>query len=284
MNANQTARGAVKVCAMLLLVACTASAEKKEFKYTAPPGTTVSVINQRGTITVKPSSGRQILVTATSSSDKVEVDTSQSGNRVTVRSHLTSKVSGDEGKVDFDIQLPTDAGISIESGSGDIRVENIRGGVNVDAEEGNVEVRGVSGGFVQVQSVNGPVVLGNIQKARVQVTSTGGNIRMDGVSGASVTAKSTSGNISFAGDCAGGGTYLLTNHTGDIEVSMPANASVDLSARSMKGSVENDFPLQKPAHAAFAEKEGKTLAGISNSGSSSIELRAFSGKIRVKKQ
>jgi DUF4097 and DUF4098 domain-containing protein YvlB len=284
MNASWKARGTVKVWISLLLLTAAASAEKKEFKYTAAPGSTVAIFNQRGSISVKPSSGRQVVVIANPTSDKVEIDGSQSGNRITLRTHLISKVSGDEAKVDYEVQIPADAGITIDSGSGDVRIENVRGGVSVDSEEGTVEVRGVNGGFIQVQSVNGPIVLGNVQKARVQLTSTGGNIRMDGVSGPSVAAKSTTGSISFAGDCNGGGTYLLTNHSGDIELMMPASASVDLTARSIKGSVENDFPLQKPAHAAFAEKEGKTLAGTANSASSSVELRSFSGKIRVKKQ
>ncbi len=287
MNASLKARKAVKVCgagAAVLLLTVFTHAQQKEFKYNAAPGTTVSIVNQRGAITVRPASGRQVVVTARPASDKVEIDAGQSGNRITLRTHLVSKVSGDEAKVDYEVQLPTDAGISIESGSGDIRVEGGRGGVAVDSEEGTIEVRGVNGGFVQIQSVNGPVVLGNVQKARVQVTSTGGNIRLDNVSGPNVTAKSTSGNITFAGDCAGGGAYLLTNHSGDIEVTMPVSASVDLNARSIKGSVENDFPLQKPAHTAFAAKEGKTIAGTANSASASVELRSFSGKIRVKKQ
>lgn len=284
MNASLKAKNAGRACAAgaaMLLLMVSAHAEKKEFKYNAAPGTTVSIVNQRGAITVKPAAGRQVLVTARPASEKVEVYAGQSGNRVTVRTQLVSKVSGDEAKVDYEVQVPADASITIESGSGDIRVEGVRGGVTVDSEEGTIEVRGVNGGFVQVQSVNGPVVLGNVQKSRVQVTSTGGNIRLENVSGSSVTAKSTTGNIAFTGDCAGGGTYLLTNHSGDIELTMPVSASVDLNARSIKGSVENDFPLQKPAHPAFAAKEGKTIAGTANSASASVELRSFSGKIRV---
>ena len=65
---------------------------------------------------------------------------------------------------------------------------------------------------------------------------------------------------------------------------MPTTASVDLTARSMRGSVENDFPLQKPAHSAFQSEEGKAVAGTSNSAASSVELRSFSGRIRVKKK
>jgi hypothetical protein len=52
----------------------------------------------------------------------------------------------------------------------------------------------------------------------------------------------------------------------------------------VKGAVENDFPFQKNIHPSFQLSEGRAFAGTSNSGASSVELRTFSGKIRVKKQ
>lgn len=266
------------------LYAPLAQAEKKEFKYTAPAGATVSIVNQKGTITVKPSSGRQVVVTTNSATDKVEVDGGQTGNRISVRTHPLNKASGEDARVDYEVQVPGDVNLSIDSGSGDVKVENLRGNITVDAEEGQVEVRGISGGYVQVQSLNAGITLNSVQKSRVQLASTGGNIQLNSVSGPHVTAKSTTGSISFTGDFAGGGNYLLNNHSGDIAVSLPVTASVDLTARSIQGSVENDLPLQKPAHVAFPLKEGKALAGISNSGASSVELRSFSGRIRVKKQ
>jgi len=99
-----------------------------------------------------------------------------------------------------------------------------------------------------------------------------------------VTASTTSGKIVYRGDFSGGGDYAFTNHSGDIEVTLPAEASVDISAVSVSGAVDNDFPFQPTAHAPFPITQGKSLVGTSNSGSSSVRLRSFSGKIRVKKQ
>jgi DUF4097 and DUF4098 domain-containing protein YvlB len=280
---SRTARLAIVSLAMAALPLI-AQAEKKEFKYSVAPGSSVMLVNQRGTITVKPAPGRQLVVTTNTATDKTEIDAAQNGSRVTIRTHVVNKPTGDEAKVDYDVQLPADTSITIDAGSGDVKVENVRGNVSVDSEEGQVDIRGINGGIVQVQSVNAAVVLNNLQKTRVQVTSMGGAIQLSGVSGSNVTAKSTTGNITYAGDFAGGGNYLLTNHSGEINVSLPANASVDLTARSIQGSVENDLPLQKPAHTGLALKEGKSLTGTLNAGASSVELRSFSGKIRVKKQ
>lgn len=270
--------------AALLVSPLLTHAEKKEFKYTVAAGATVSVVNPKGSVTVKAAGGRQVVISANPASDKVQADAGQAGNRVSVRTHMLNKANGDEGRVDYEVQVPADTNVAINSGSGEIKVENLRGNVTIDSEEGQVEVRGVTGGFVQVQSVNGAITLNNVQKCRVQVASTGGNIQMNAVTGPNVTAKSTTGSITYSGDAAGGGNYLLTNHSGDISISLPAAASVDLTARSVQGSVENELTLQKPAYVGFQPKEGKAVAGTLNAGASSVELRSFSGKIRVKKQ
>jgi DUF4097 and DUF4098 domain-containing protein YvlB len=284
MNATSKMNRRAAWCALFLALPLLAQAEKKEFKYTVASGATITVVGQKGNITVKPAAGRQVIISANPASDKVEVDASQNGNRITARTHMLNKVNGEEARVDYEIQVPADASVNIDSGSGDVQIENLRGNVSVDAEEGQVAIRGISGGLVQVQSVNANVTLLNVQKSRVQLASAGGSIQLNNVSGPNVSAKSTAGTISYAGDFSGGGSYLLTSHSGDIGVSLPVSASIDLTARSIQGSVENDFPLQAAAHAGFQLKEGKALAGTSNSGSSSVELRSFSGKIRVKKQ
>lgn len=268
----------------MLVVPLLAQGEKKEFKYTVGPGASVTVVNRRGAITVKAGAGRQVIITANTSSDKVEVDASQTGNRVVARTYVLSKGSGEEARVDYAVQIPADADLIIDSGNGAVSVENLRANVTVSAEEGQVDIRGNSGGFIQVQSVNSGITLSNVQKSRVQLASTGGNIQLDGVTGPNVSAKSTTGSLSYTGDFSGGGNYVLTNHSGDIDVSVPVTASVDLTARSMQGSVQNDLPLQKPTHAGVQLIEGRAIAGRANAGSSSVELRSFSGKIRVKKQ
>jgi DUF4097 and DUF4098 domain-containing protein YvlB len=135
-----------------------------------------------------------------------------------------------------------------------------------------------------VRSVAGSVNLNNVTLGHVDVTSSGGAVQLVNVTGSKVNVGTGSGNITYQGDCSGGGDYVMTTHSGSIDVTLPQTASVDLTARSVSGSVQNDFPLQAKKHAAFVPKSGSSFAGTSNSGSSSVELRSISGRIRVKKQ
>jgi DUF4097 and DUF4098 domain-containing protein YvlB len=268
-----------------LLLSTWATAEtKKEFRYTVGSGATISVVNENGTVTVHPSNGRQVAISATLQSDKVEVDSTQNGNRITARTHVLQKPTPEQARVDLEVSVPQDANVNIDSGVGQIRVENIHGNVTIESDDASVDIAGVSNGAVQIQTINGRVNLTDVKQSRVQISSTGGNVQLTSVNGPRVSVKTTSGNILFVGDFSGGGSYSLMNHNGDIDVRLPSNSSVDLSARSVKGSVENDFPFQKNIHPSFQLSDGRSFAGTSNSGASSVELRSFSGKIRVKKQ
>ncbi len=111
----------------------------------------------------------------------------------------------------------------------------------------------------------------------------GGNVTLTSVAGPKVTVSTTRGAIRYDGDPGQGGDYELINHNGDIEVALPATASVDLTARTVNGAVQNDFPLQQKAHTSFA-LDARSLAGTAASGSCMIRLSSFSGKIHVHKK
>jgi hypothetical protein len=94
---------------------------------------------------------------------------------------------------------------------------------------------------------------------------------------------SSSGKIRYDGDFGDNGEYSLTSHTGDIEAMAPAYASIDVTARSVQGQVDNDFPLQ-PEHTSFPVRAGSAFAGTINKAASSVKLFSFSGKIHLKKK
>jgi len=202
---------------------------------------------------------------------------------VEVRTHFLRKAGESDGRVDYDIQVPADANVMIRTATGPVQVQGVNGDVSVDTDTGKVEVRD-SNGHVHARTVSGPITLANLKDCFVEANSVGGQVSLNHVAGKNVSVNTTGGPIAFAGDFAGGGQYSLSTHSGTIDVMLPASASVDVTARSVTGSVENDFPLNPPVHPIMALAQGKSLAGSSNSGASAVHLRTFSGRIRVKKQ
>jgi DUF4097 and DUF4098 domain-containing protein YvlB len=275
------------VAVMTVLMAGTLLAQtKKEFHFTVAARSGVSVLNPYGSITVKPSSGNTVLVSAFLHSDKVEIDNNQSGNRVDITSHLLPGADAESGRVDYEIQVPADASITLHSSTGTLRAEKLHGDVNLEGPGASVEVRDISGAHVHVKTMNGPVTLDNIQNGHVEVDSLSGVVTLNEVNGALVQVVSTSGKINYIGDFGNSGEYRLTSHSGDIDATIPEWTSADVSARSVRGEVHDDIPLQPKTHTYFALDKGRAFAGTMGrvAVSSTVVLRTFSGKIHLRKR
>ena len=257
---------------------------KKEFHFTVGPNASISVLNQYGPIAVKPASNNQVAVVAILHSDRVEVDQDQSASRVEIRSHLLDGANAQSGQVDYEVLVPAGASVNMYSPTGPLRVEKLGGDVSLEGASAIIDVRDVSNAHVHVKTMNGPVTLVNIQGGHVEVTSVSGDVKLTQVSGPLVHVSCSSGKIFYDGDFGSGGQYSLISHSGDIEAIIPPGASFDVTARSMKGKVENDFPFQPKTHTSFPLVQGSSFAGTIGQASSSVVLKSFSGKIRLNKR
>lgn len=281
----RTKRVTVAVLLLALATAVSAAAQtKKDFKYTVSPGSSINVYNEYGPVSVRAGGDRQVVVNAILASDKVEIDPTQAGNRVEFRTHALQRVNDNDGRVEYTVSVPAGSNINIRTMNGDISVENLHGDIVLADDAGNVEVRSCGGGHVHVRTISGPITLINITNGHVEITSVSGNVTLQNVMGPMVSVNTNRGSIKFDGDVGQNGEYSLINNTGDIDFTVPATASMDLTARSISGSVQNDFPLQQKSHTSFEVQPGRAFAGTSNTASSTVELRSFSGTIRVKKR
>lgn len=261
---------------------------RKETRFEIAPGGTVNIVNNGGSVTLHGGLGRQVVVAYVTHSDKVEVDQSTTSDkrRLEIRTHALSeqKPTQDEIRVEYDVTVPAGIAVTVSTATAPITADGLSGDLTLSSDTGQVTVRNVAKVHVNVRGVTAPVSLSSINNGHVEVTSSGGAVQLVDVSGPKVYVGTTSGNIAYRGDCSGGGDYSFTTHSGAIDVTLPETASFDVSARSVSGQVQNDFPLQEKSHPAFVPKAGSSFAGTSNSGSSSVELQSFSGRIRVKKQ
>jgi DUF4097 and DUF4098 domain-containing protein YvlB len=277
----------IKLVAMSALIAGTLVADsRKEYHFNVGAKAGVSVNNPYGSISVKPSGGNTVVVNAVLHSDKVEVDNNQNGNRVDVQSHLLPGADAVSGRVDYEILVPPDASVTLHSATGPLRAEKLRGDVTLEGAAAAVDVRDISEAYVHVKTVNGPVTLTNVQDGHVEVDSLSGEITLDQVTGPLVKVISTSGHISYTGDFGYSGEYRLSSYSGDIEAIVPDGTSADVVARSVKGEVKDDIPLQPKSHSWFAIAPGRAFMGTMGRAavSSTVVLRSFSGKIHLRKR
>lgn len=281
-------RGKVKlISSVLVFVSIALIAEtKKEFRFTVGPNARVSVFNDYGPVSVKPSDGNQVIITATVHSDKVQLEQKQSGNRVQVSSRLLDGATPESGRVDYEVVVPSDANITIESSRGELRAEGLHGDVTVEgADSAPIDIRNVSNAHVHINAMNSAVKLSNIQNGHVEINSVRGDVLMNAVNGPKVDVNSTTGKIIYAGDFGSGGTYSFSTHTGDIEATIPDQASFDLTANSLRGNFQNDgVPLHSNGQKSAAIPSNGFFRGVIGKAASAVSMRTVRGTIHLKKQ
>jgi hypothetical protein len=277
-NARKHSRiSTVLLVAFSLLSLLAAAQEKKEFSCTVGPLAVISITNNYGPITVKPSGSSQVLVETIFHSDAVNVVNEQHGDRIELRS--TSSRPGTN-LVEYTVLVPAAAFVTLRSSDGTLRAQGLRGDVVLQAASGSVEVTDISDAHLHVKTLDGPVTLTDIRNSHLDIHSVRGNVNLHNVTGPSVEVNSGAGRITYEGDPGRVGEYMPTSHTGDLEVSIPASAWVEIKARSIKSPFDPEFPSisNTPVlgQTSLLGKPGKTLG-------SRFELRSFSGKIHIKR-
>jgi hypothetical protein len=162
-----------RVVIVVSLLALTAAAqEKKEFTYNVGPQAVVSITNNYGPITVKPSGSRQVVVETVSHSDAVSLMNEQHGDRIELRS-VSSRQGAD--LVDYTVLVPADAFVSLRSSDGTLRAQGLRGDVILEAAAASVEVTDISDAHLHVKTLSGPITLTDIRNSHLDIHSVSGN-------------------------------------------------------------------------------------------------------------
>ncbi len=278
------------VAALVLFFGVTCQAQQPE-RVAVPlsnPGKPVKleVSLMSGGITVKTQPGNEVIVEAHvrpgDPSDREDSDSTPGPK---------GKTPDVEGKARGMKRLtnPT-AGLEIEEENNQVSVQSgsLRNAVDLVISvppATSVELNTLQNGDVLVEGVTGEIEAG----------STTGNITLKGVSGAAV-ANAVAGSITatFA-RLAPEKTMSFTTLSGEIDLTLPADARARLNMKSQMGEIFSDFDMttetvqsapqtNKPAKAGkFRVKIERAIVGTINGGGPEMQLKTFTGNIYIRK-
>ncbi len=267
----------------LLLFSATASAHRIEKHFTVEPRAVITIHYPNGKIVVKAWTKHEVMVIANHASDKVEVTAEQTGNRVDLRTQqLADTVAPDDLRADYEVSVPEDAELQIHDDSGEVSVANVLGDMNVETVAAGVALEDAAG-YLTVKTVGGSFQCVRCA-GRLEVSSISGSFRLLDLRSYHVRAQTSTGNILFDGEFLPNGIYRLKNYSGVIEVRFSPGDSFDLSATSLKGSVNNEAKLTPPAHPQRLSSKFGYALGTFNAGRAKVELTSFDGTINVRKR
>jgi len=272
------------VCVTALALPVAVRAERIEKTFTVGPDAVVEVRNLNGRVDVKSWDQPQVKVVALRRSRAVEVHLEQSANQVHVHTHLLqASTPASERAVDIEVWAPANVNLEIRLEAGTLRVENFTRDVNAEAVAATVLLQNLSG-HTSVQTLNGSIRAERCS-GRMEATSISGSLEFADGTSRFLVARTTSGDIYYEGDFRPGGSYDFLNHEGSIELAVPASASFELRANSVKGEVLNDLPITSHQHGRLPQpSSARSLLGTVQTGEAMVRVTSFSGTIRLRKQ
>jgi len=196
----------------------------------------------------------------------------------------------------LELRVPTRARVWAKSGSADIDVSGVSGGLDLNIVGGSVTVQG-SPRELNIESMDGDVrVQAGASWLRVK-TATGnvdvrGGSEDAGVSTVSGTLRvsdgryergkleTVTGQVIYEGEVGNKGSVDITTHSGAIELRLPPRPNLELDAVTVTGTIENGVTSSKPIPGR--EGRGMELGFSSGNGDTRIVIRSFKGNVTLK--
>lgn len=312
------ARGWGAVFVVACLVAPVSAATRIEKVLKIGPGEVFSLSTEGGAIEIRGGGPTEARVVMTSPKDGVadryNLVFEEHAGGVTVRADRKDPTSWlgiwkSSDNLKWEVTLPTDCEVKLETSGGSISVANVRGPVDADTSGGSITIESVeqavradtSGGSIRVADLGSEARLdtsgGSIEadrvRGRLDADTSGGHIRLQAIdgeiradtsggsieiadAGSEVTASTSGGSVrvAFRAGNAKGGT--LETSGGGVEVRVDPRVGLDLDASCSGGKVRTDLPV---GVVGSVSEDG--LRGTLNGGGASLRLRSSAGSIRI---
>ena len=196
----------------------------------------------------------------------------------------------------LELRVPARARVWAKSGSAEIDVSGVTGGLDLNIVGGSVNVQSTPR-ELNIESMDGDVrVQAGASWLRVK-TATGnvevrGGSEDAGVSTVSGTVRvadgryergkfeTVTGDVIYGGEFGYKGSVDITTHSGAIELRLPPRPNVELDAVTVTGSIENGVTSSRAVKGR--EGRGMELGFSSGSGDTRVVIRSFKGNVTLK--
>ena len=193
--------------------------------------------------------------------------------------------------ISYEITLPADTALQINTGSGDISVEEVRGTAKLHTGSGSIHARDLGkdsrletgSGSIHADSVAAPMFAstgsGSIQadltgSGDVEAHTGSGGVDVRGVNGG-LRARTGSGHINAAGNVKG--PWEIHAGSGGIKMALGSSGGFDLSVHTGSGSIHSDLPITVQGTLGRHE-----LRGAVRGGGPTVEVHTGSGDVEIR--
>jgi hypothetical protein len=203
--------------------------------------------------------------------------------------------------LDYDLTVPRGGDIRVEADEGDISVSGTSGALvlitdegdvkaddidvrslRVEADEGDVHIRGVrskgKGEFViEADEGDVEVIDGNIEE--LDAGTDEGRILLENVRAQKLNLTADEGDVRADFTPKADGSYTIDTDEGGVDLTVPADASLDVDLRTENGRTDSDFELNRRE-----SDSGDRMSGRLRNGGATLRVNAAEGDIVLRKR
>lgn len=192
----------------------------------------------------------------------------------------------------YRIYLPENLKVRVNTGAGSVMVGDYEGDLYVNTKLGVIDLVAVTGN-VEAETASGTIVMHditgkvtartsagrvNLQRimGAVEVDSGTGVISVEDQSGGTLVAETKTGSINVQSSFPLDGDMLLRTSAGSIELNLPAESSMKVSAQTKTGSIAAPDFMKITQNGP-----SRSASGVANGGQHTITLEAQMGTITL---
>jgi DUF4097 and DUF4098 domain-containing protein YvlB len=263
--------------------------EEKRFTVSGTPELRLTTFD--GAIDIRPGDGRDVVVEiekrgpTKETVERLQVDAKQDGNRVEVEVKRPAEETVFFGighhmspTAKLIVTMPKAGNVVARSGDGAIRIEGVRGRLELRTSDGSIRAREI-GGEMLFETHDGSVVLDSIV-GDLDLTTGDGSVSVSGKPGA-LKLKTGDGSITLRAES---GTVMkddwsVSTGDGGVTLYLPSDFSAEIDAHTGDGTIRSELEVNA---GGAGENERRTLRGRLGSGGKLLKVRTSDGSIRLK--
>lgn len=166
--------------------------------------------------------------------------------------------------------------LTLNTGSGGVRVTDAQGDVTLDTGSGGVTINGVHGEALMMDTGSGSLQGGDIDVRTLKADVGSGGLRLDHIKARTASVDAGSGGVDLQFDSVVDNLAAEAG-SGGVTIRVPATQAGDVDIETGSGGIDTDFPISTTRY------ERNHLHGRIGTGSAKIRIEAGSGHVHLLK-
>lgn len=201
-------------------------------------------------------------------------------------------------RIDYSIDVPVATDVRVDADEGDVELSGLSGRIDVVADEGDVKIENLelTGGRIEADESNlrirnirssgaarltisvdeADILLADASLAFLEAEADEGNVILENVTAGSFHLSADEGDIIADFTPDGEGPFRVEADEGDVRLAVPEDASLDVDCRSDEGDARSDFDLDRRR-----TEEGGRLHGRIGGGQAPLRVIVSEGSITL---